>query len=296
MQKQRIILIIVGVVLALTAVFLIKVYMDKQRQIAIEEAERQAAKKQENQISVLVAKQDIPKAALIKPEMLETKIFPREYVAPQAVTSLDRISGMIVVAPITAGEQITLSKLSQSRQTSSLAEATPVGKRAITINVDNLASVAGMIKPGDYVDLIASVPIPMQTPDGKQVAQAATIPLFQNVLVLAVGQEISVVSPAGGRYTEKDEERRQSSSLITLALSPQEANLLAFVQEQGKFRLTLRSPADSQLQPLKPMSWEALFQYLMPKETAKPEAKAEAPVEYIEIYRGLKKEKMPLSK
>ena len=310
MQKQRIILLIVGVVLAVVVVFLIKVYLDQQRQQAEEEAQRKAVKLQQSQTSVLVARQDIPKGTAITSELLTPKIVPKEYVVPQAVTSLDRISGMVTVAPIAKDEQIALSKLMLPREAHTgggLAEATPVGKRAITINVDNItASVGGMVKPGDYVDIIASLPVPSVTADGKQITQVATVPLFQNVLILAVGQQISAFTAApeaGGatRYgsPQQPQAQPQTSSLITLALSPQEASLAAFAQEQGKLRLVLRSPADSQMQPLRPVGWEALFQYLMPKDvqaTVKPAAKPEEPSEYVEVYRGLKKEKVPLSK
>ena len=299
MQKQRLILV-AGLILALAAAFSVNVYLNKQKKIYQEEAGRLAAKKQENQAAVLVARQEIPKGASITSEMLDTKILPREYVAPQAISSLDRVSGMVTVVPIAKDEQITLTKLSYPRQAGGLAEVTPVGKRAITINTDSLSSVAGMIRPGDYVDLIATLPVPVQLPGGKQATQAASVPLFQNVLVLAVGQEMGTVSQAeaGGRYG-KGEQKREPYSLITLALNPEEANLVAFVQEQGKFRMILRSPADSQTQPLRPASWETLFQYVMPKEIeqAKPETEEFIePTGYVEIYRGLKKEKVPLSK
>ena len=302
MQKQRIILI-AGVVLGLVAIYLVNVYLAQQRQVYQEEIRRAAANAQAveaNQVGVLVAKQDIPKGIAIGPEMLETKNFPREYVAPQAVTSLDRITGMVTVTQIPQGEQITLSKLAYPRQVGGLAEVTPVGKRAITINVDNLASLAGMIKPGNYVDLTAMLPVPVQIAEGKQATQIASVPLFQNVLVLAVGQEIGSVRATGaeGRYAkgEGGQQRQEASSLITLALSPEEANLVSFVQEQGKFRLVLRSPADSQMQPLRPITWDALFQYLVPQETARQTQGEIKPTGYVEIYRGAKKERVPLSK
>ncbi len=298
MQKQRLILIAIGAVLALVAVYLTKVYLDQQRQIAREEAQRETANLQANQTAVVVAAQDIPRGTVIAPETLETKIFPNQYVAPQAVTSLDRIAGMVTIVPIPKGEQITLSKLAQPRggaAAGGLAEATPVGKRAITISVDNIASLSGMIKPGDYVDVIAMIPVPVQTQEGKQVTQVAVMSLFQNVLVLAVGQQIGILSKGEARY-KKEEEKSQPSPLITLALSPQEANLIAFVHEQGKIRLILRSPADSKVEPIQPASWETLFQYVMPKEAVKPEFKKEPEsVSYVEIYRGLKREKVPLS-
>jgi pilus assembly protein CpaB len=306
MPRQRIILII-GIVLALIAVFMIKVYLDQQRLEVQEQAKKKIAQLQANQAAVLVAKQDIPRGTVIEPDMLETAVVPNQFVQPQAVTSLDRIAGMITVVPISQGEQITLNKLSTQKGISAgggLAELTPVGKRAITIAVDNIASLAGMIRPGDYVDVIAMIPVPVQTADGKQAAQAAVMPLFQNVLVLAVGTETSAVPAAQPESRYKKQEAKEPSPLITLALASQEASLIAFVQEQGKIRLTLRSPADSKTEPIQPASWDTLFQYLMPKEMQQktpeqPAVKKEPIVPadtttYIEIERGGAKEKVPL--
>lgn len=295
MQKQQMFLIIIGIGLALIATFAVKVYLDQQQKIIMEDAKRKLEKIQSNQTAVLVAKQDIPRGAVIDPSALETKIVPNDYVQPRAATTSDRVAGMVVVADISRGEQITLNKLTQPRSGSSggLAEVTPVGKRAVTISVDNIASLGGMIKPGDYVDVIAMIPVPVQGPDGKQVNQLATLPLFQNVLVLAKGQETGFPVRDESRY--KQEERKDvPSSLITLALAPQEANLVTFVQEQGKIRLTLRSPTDAKIENVQAASWETLFQYLFPKE--REQVKPESPKDYVEIYRGLSKERVPLAK
>jgi len=302
MQKQKII-IIIGVVLALMAVIMTKVYIDQQRQQVIDEAKKRIAKIEQSipksESKVLVANKDIPKGAVIAAENLETNVIPEQYRQPQAVSSADRIVGMIAVVPIAKGEQITLTKLAQPRQVGGLAEGTPVGKRAVTIAVDNIAALGGMIKPGDYVDVIVYVPVPGVTPEGKQAAQIAVMPLFQNILVLAVGQDIGSPLSSGIMKKGQEGDKRGEATIITLALTPQEANLIAFVQEQGKLRLTLRSPADSQVvQPIQPASWETLFRYLMPQvpqqEAAKQENKDVAPTDYVEIYRGLNKERVPL--
>ena len=302
MQKQRIILAI-GVVLALVAVFMVKVYIDQQRRVIHQQAQDTLAKIQANQTAVLVAKEDIPRGSVVDPEMLETAIFPNQYVVPQAVTSLDRIAGMVTVADISKGEQVSISKLAQPKQAASggnLAGATPVGKRAITIQVDNISSLGGMIKPGDYVDVIAMVPIPVQTPDGKESSQIATLSLFQNVLVIAVGQDIGVQvqQKLVSRY-KKEEAQPELSPLITLALTAQEASLISFVQEQGKIRLVLRSPADSQIEQVQPASWDTLFQYIMPKQAAEGQEEQKQLMKQprmVEIYRGLEKEVVPLNK
>ncbi|MCX5711205.1 MAG: Flp pilus assembly protein CpaB [Candidatus Omnitrophica bacterium] len=292
LQKQQIILII-GIGLALIAIFMIKVYLDEQNRAAKLRAKQELEAIQANQTPVLIAKKDIAQGVVIDPDWLEAKIVPNSRVEGGAVKSVDRISGMLTVAPISRGEQITLDKLSFKRS-GDLASITPVGKRAITIVSDNASSLVGMIKGGDYVDVIALVNIPIQVVQGKPVTQLTSIPLFQNVLILAVGQETGTASPAMeqlaryGKQTAPD-----SSSLITLALSPKEAGLLSFVQEQGKIRLVLRSPTDAKVEPTQLATWDTLFQYVMPPAQKTDEPK---PVSFIEVYHGLQKERVPVYK
>jgi pilus assembly protein CpaB len=301
MQRQKII-IIIGIVLALAAVFMTKTYIDQQRQQVIAEAKKKIAYIEQSlpksQVKALIASRDIPKGAIIKADSLDTSIIPEQYLQPQAVSSAERVLGMVAVLPIAKGEQITLSKLVQPRQLGGLAEGTPIGKRAVTISVDSLSGLGGMIKPGNYVDVIALLPVPVTTADGKQVNQIAVMPLFQNILVLAVGQDTGTISASsGGKKAQEGERRSDSSPLITLALSPQEANLIAFVQEQGKLRLTLRSPADAQVvQSIQAASWDTLFRYMLPQQGAGSQASDAAAADYVEIYRGLNKERVPLAK
>jgi Flp pilus assembly protein CpaB len=119
------------------------------------------------------------------------------------------------------------------------------------------------------------------------------MPLFQNVQVIAVGQETNATPriTSAARYNKAD--AKDVSSLVTVVLSPQEANIVSFVQEQSKIRLVLRSPADSKQEPVHPINWDTVFQYLMPQpETVIEEPK---PIPTVEIYRGLQKERIPLS-
>jgi len=298
MQKR--LSLIIGVILALITVFMVKMYLDQQ-QFTYQQELKRRLQAQATQTKVFIAKNDIPKGVPIEASMVEAKAIPEQYIQPKAATSLERIEGMVTAQTIAKGEQITLNQLLSTQQASgeSLAMATPVGKRAISIMVDNIASLAGMMRPGDYVDVIGMIPMPAQTPEGKPTTQIVAMPLFQNVLVLAVGQELGGVRPAaasGGRYAKDEGQRREGSPIITLALSPQEANLIAFVQEQGKIRFIMRSPADSQVQMVPPASWDTLLQYIIPKETTPKVVEEEKTGRTVEIYRGLQKEVVPLSK
>lgn len=296
LQKQQIYLIS-GVVLALAALFMIKVYLDKQRYLAEVSASEKFKKIQASQISVLVAKDDLVKGKIVEPDNFTTKIIPNQFVQPGAVTSLDRISGMMAIANISKGEQITLNKFAYAKETGGLSEVTPIGKRAITISVDNISSLAGMIKAGDHVDVIALIPNSVAGADGKVVTQLITLPIFQNVLVLAIGQQTSPASSKTDLRFRSIEAKQETNPLITLALIPQEASLIAFVQEQGKIRLTMRSPTDTKVEPVVAANWESLFQYVFPERIAKPrEEEQHKPGDYVEIYRGLNKEKVLLIK
>ena len=296
---QRRIALIIGVVLALIAMFMVKVYLDQQSNVIKKQTLQEISEKQRRQISVVVAKNDIEKGATITAEMLDIKVYPRQFVQPQAVTSPERIIDMVAVVSIAKDEQITLSKLLSPQQArgGALAMATPIGKRAIAIAVDNIAALMGMIRPGDYVDVIGLIPVPMQTPDGKQVSQVAVIPLFQNVLVLATGQQTARVSSGRDRYAKDG--GTGASPMITLALSPQEANLIAFVQEQGKLRLTLRNVSDSKIEAVQPANWDTLFMHIMPKvqqqQKTATEPTAPKTQRTIEIYRGLNRESIAIS-
>ena len=84
------------------------------------------------------------------------------------------------------------------------------------------------------------------------------------------------------------------NALITLALTPQEANLIAFVQEQGRVRLTMRSPADAKVKPMAPASWDTFFQHIASQ--GQDNGSTEDTNEYVEVLRGLNKERVPLSK
>ncbi len=293
MPKQRLVLIL-GTVLALITALLVKAWMAQQKNIFEEEAKQQALQQKEKVISILVAKKEIPAGSPIEPDFVEQKSFSEKQVTLDAVTSLDRIQGMVTIANILQNEPITITKLAFPQGASGLAEATPVGRRAISISVDNIAAVAGMVKPGNYVDVIVLLSFPVQLADGKQMTDNRVIPLFQNVEVLAVGHSTVGAAKAAGRYTqEKPEETKQSQSpLITLSLTPKEAGILAYISETGKIRLVLRNPQDSKMEPLEVTSLESLLRYLSPQQAEKKEIPK--PTNFIEVYRGMNKETMPI--
>jgi len=293
MVKQKKIYLISGIILSIVGIVLVSFYLKKEREKITQELTGAFKNEYKSLDSIIVAKRNIPAGVAIVSGMLEARVVPQQYIQPQAARSSDNIVGMKAAVPIQSGEQITLSKLiaQGGGEGRTLAMRVPVGKRAITISIDKTGGLIGMISAGDYVDVMAVLPIPGMSSEGKQVAQATTVSLFQNVLVLAVGREL-------GREQKSKGSPGADDSLITLALPSQIANLLSFVSEQAKIRLVLRSPMDDRVEQLPVANWQTLFQYLNFYQPAPAQIEEEPTTEprKIEIYRGLDKGYIPVTK
>ncbi len=272
----------------------IKAEQRKQREL---EEKLKELNRPKQTYTVLVASRNIPEETVISAGDLESKQVPPEAIQPGTVTSASQVIGLISNSKILQGEQISSTKLMKEQvKALTIKELTPPGKRAVSVNIENMSALAGLLQPGDYIDVFAAIAPPadsalyavnfndsvMET-DKKRIAtlekKIINVPLFQNVLVLAVAGETSA--------SKKKEKASANDSIVTLALSPQESAIASFVQEQGKIRLILRSNSDFTVEDLKPAGWDELFRYLYPdKQLRKPDT--------VEIYRGLKKEVVPL--
>jgi pilus assembly protein CpaB len=286
--------IIIAVVVALIAAFLAVAWLNQQQRQLSSDLRAQYERMHANTVEAIYARTDIPQGKVIIEDMLYTKPVTKDSLPAGAVVSLARVIDRVATVTIKKDAMINTEMVGWPiTPDTTLAMKTPIGKRAITISVDNISSLVGMIKPGDYVDVISSIAFPVVV-DGKQSTQPAMVPLFQNVPVLAVGSQIGTDAAAKKQRDDVAASKRESAPLITLALTPEEANLLAFVQEQGKIRLVLRSPGDARTQTAQPANWETLLKYLYPDlDMFKPaETKKEPP--RVEVIRGFKKEMVPL--
>ena len=116
--------------------------------------------------------------------------------------------------------------------------------RAMSISVNGPASVSGMVKPGDSVDVIGTFDFPDD--DGKiRRGDPVTCTILQKVLVLATGSETSKSRMAAARGGMGSMRSQQGYSTVTLAVTPREAEMLAFAEQvRGRLVLTLRNRND----------------------------------------------------
>lgn len=184
----------------------------------------------------LVAVQYIASGARIDGTLVEVKQIPRAFIQPGALRSAEEAEGQVALAPIAPGEQILANKLTTTGV--ALALAVPPGKRAVTVAVDQAAGVAGLLKPGDLVDVLVTV---------EEGAQPKTYVLMQVAPVLAVGHTFSA-KPA----TEEKEGvfGRVDEGTVTLAALPYEAEQLAHLEQVGRLKLVLRAPGDRENIPV----------------------------------------------
>ena len=286
LQLQRKLPLIIAIICGVAAVFLFNIYLQRREGEIINKVKQvqQRVAQQPPPVQkgiVLVAKNEISAQAPITPDDLEIKEVPVEYIQPGAVTVIGEVIGQISSGPIVPGEQILKTKLLPANKVvKTLSEITPEGKRAVTVSVDNLSNVAGFLRPGDSVDILALVALPKES-------TPRLISLFQGVQVLAMGDEL-----VGSVAVKSKGSSATTPQTVTFALTPQEAALLSFVQEHGKIRLALRSAQDSNLEPVEPVDWDTLLKYLSSSAAGKAGSGTQP---LVEIYRGSQKEIVPLS-
>lgn len=183
---------------------------------------------------VVVARKSLQANALITRDAVEKKKLPVACVHPHAARSLDDVVGKIAREPLVAGEQILLDRVvKQGEAKKGFSYAVPPGKRAVSVSVDEVTAVGWHIQPGDHVDVLGTLEIPVAGGETKSFAVVA----IQDAEVLAVGKNIQAVS-------ERGKDTKIEVKTVTLAVSLDEAKALVLADEKGKIRLALRSPLD----------------------------------------------------
>ncbi len=172
---------------------------------------------------------------------------------------------------------------------SSFSVRTPLGKRAVTIQIDSLAAVGGLINPGDFVDVIAHLKVPEERDNPKSKKKETSVVLFQNIQILSVGTNFN---PVGSKPAYQNQAKAKSLR-VTLALEPQQIGFLTFAQKHGRLQLALRSPAEQNTRIPEIPNWETLSQYILSHQGTKidvPKKKEKKKKKKKRIKPVLKKE------
>jgi pilus assembly protein CpaB len=113
----------------------------------------------ESTVSVFVAKNDIPVgtsgADILKHHMLASSKVVQRTIVPGAISNADQVTNLVTTTPIYSGEQVTLRRFANHVELGPRAQLHG-SLRAIALEGDSAQLLAGTIKPGDHVDMLAT--------------------------------------------------------------------------------------------------------------------------------------------
>lgn len=198
-----------------------------------------------DQVEVVKAARNIPAGTPLTKDRITTEAVPRKFLPPNPLLEqeLNIYLGTPVAVNIEEGAMILTSDFSVAEVSRTLSSKIPPEERAMSIAVDSISGVSGLLRPGDRVDILGTFPIGtkeelVMDETGRESVGYVTMTLLQNVTLLAVGQEISDV-PTG------DQAARQGAySTVSLSVTIDEAELITIAQTRGKMTLLLRNRED----------------------------------------------------
>lgn len=193
-------------------------------------AEIEAREKNKAMVQVVVAKTDLEKGSALSAENVAVRPVPKEWAHSGAITpdQFGRAEGSALAYPANAGEPVIWAQLEGQRSPTFSARLTQ-GRRAVTVPVDEISSLSGMVEPGDLIDIVVSI---------NKDKRNFTFTLLQSVTVLATGTKAS--------QEEKDiEGRGRTFTTITLDTTPEDAKRVIAAREVGRVTALLRAPNDT---------------------------------------------------
>jgi len=182
---------------------------------------------------VIVAANELQVGSKLQDGDIRQVKVPASVIPPNSYKLKSQVLGRGVILPIKVGEFILPSKLAAENAGSGLPSLIPAGMRAVSVRVNEVVAVAGFVVPGTRVDVLLT-----GNPGGANEQQTTTV--LENVAVIAAGQKLE--RNAAGEP--------QSTPVITLLVSPDDAQKLTLASSQGHIQLALRNPIDTKKEEL----------------------------------------------
>ncbi len=200
-----------------------------------------------DQVAVVKAARLIPSGTELTKEKVTTELVPRKFLPPNPLYEKDLpiYLDSPVAVQIDEGAMILTSDFSVAEVSRTLSAKIPEDERALSVAVDAISGVSGLLKPGDRVDILGTFPHNgkdgvVQDERGNKTSGFITMTLLQNVTLLAVGNRISDI---------EEQRQQQGYSSVTISVTVQEAELLTITQTRGKLVFLLRNREDVKTVP-----------------------------------------------
>ncbi len=231
---------------------------------------------------VVVAAADLQLGTELRREDLHVIQWPAGSVPEGAFTKPEDLVGRGLIQPVAANELFLPGKLAAKEAGAGLPPVIAPGYRALSVRVNDVIGVAGYVLPGTRVDVVATVN-PTQQP-----TDMTSKVILTNVLVLASGTKIE---------RDAKDNKPISVNVVTMLVSPDEAERLTLASTEGKIQLALRNPLDQttpQTPGIRPAALMGMAAAAPVRRVAtnaaapRPDVKP-APLPTVEIIRGDKR-------
>lgn len=213
--------------LAVVAAFLAAVVVFS----ALRNREAQMQKAIAQTVDIVVARNDVQLGQKLDAMDLRLARWSRDSMPRGAFTDPSAVTNSYARTVLLAGQPIVQNNIVRADQVSGVMPLIiPPGMRAMSVPVDEVADIAGFVKPHTRVDVLVSV-----SGSGAEPKAFSKI-VLQNIEVLAVAQQI-----------EKGKDDPEIAKVVTLLVSPHEAEKLGLASREGTLRLAMRNYTDNKL-------------------------------------------------
>ncbi len=233
-NKKTVTLLIVALVLGAAGAGLSVLHLNA-REVQL----REALRPKSQPIAVVVASRDLVKGDKLDTSTLSVRRIPQDYVDPNAVrpNEFEAIKGQVLIQNLAKGKPLLKSFIGREFPLD-FSDTIPEQRRAMTVQVDEINSISGLIRPGNHVDLFVNLPASALGDKAQQKKGQPSnqiLPVLENAEVLATGQstardyEEKVRLLRGGVGARPDSHYTN----LTLNVTPKEAALLAIALDKG---------------------------------------------------------------
>ena len=225
LNKRALIFGLLAVMLGITGAYTNFKWIESQRPATVTETIEVAART----VDVVIARTDLGAGKVVRDLELTTVAWPEDLVPEGAFVDLDAVTDRVPRRVIAQGEPVLASALFAEGSEAGLSPMIASGHRAVAVKVDDVIGIAGFVKPGARVDVLATIRTRGQSRDS-----FANV-ILQDVKVLAADQTLEETTSAGAP---------KSVNVVTLEVTPRQAEKLTFAAHEGKLQLALRNPGD----------------------------------------------------
>ncbi len=190
---------------------------------------------------VVVAKEELRAGQPVAAAQLEVRDWPEDTVPTGAFASVDEMlaasKGATPMVGILPGEPVVAGRLSSAKSGTGVATLLQPNMRAFAVSVDAAAGYTGLLYPGAYVDVVATMRDPMGRGPSARIA-------VQHARVLSVGMDTDVATRRVARGEDGLDKTADRGTFVTLEVAPADAEVLAVARSEGRIDLVLRNATD----------------------------------------------------